>query len=205
MSDDVPNPIDFRDFHVAREWERDAPVKRPSRPAFFREYAVQMREHTRPVTSVLELGSGPGFLAQHLLVTCPHLDYTALDFSAAMHQLARARLGESADRVRFVERNFREKAWTDGLGSFDCVVTHQAVHELRHKRYATGLHKQVSAVLHPGGLYLVCDHFAGRRGMANEQLYMTPQEQKLSLIDAGFESPELVKCADKLAMYRAVC
>ena len=204
MSEDVPSPIDLRDFDDAREWERTALSKRPSRPDFFDLYAEQISTHARPVATVLELGSGPGFLAKHLLGKLPEISYTALDFSGAMNELARARLGEAVNRVRFVERSFRDDRWVEGLGLFDCVVTHQAVHELRHKRHATRLHTQVATILPSGALYLVCDHFSGTGGMSNDQLYMTQAEQRASLVAGGFENPELLKTDDKLALFRAV-
>ena len=204
MPADVPSPIDLRDRDDAREWERTALSKRPSRPDYFDLYAEQISSHMRPIATVLELGSSPGFLAKHLLETLPEISYTALDFSVAMHELARARLGEEAERVRFVERSFKDGDWMVGLGIFDCVVTHQAVHELRHKRYATTLHTQVATVLPTGALYLVCDHFAGDGGMDNDQLFMTQGEQQASLKAGGFEFPELLKSDDKLAMYRGV-
>ena len=204
MPEDVPSPIDFRDLNDAREWERTALSKRPSRPSFFEAYAEQIRAHTRPIVTVLELGSGPGFLAEHLLEKLLHIAYTALDFSGAMHELARMRLGATVERARFVERSFKEENWVDELGQFDCVVTHQAVHELRHKRHATQFHRQVATVLPVGGLYLVCDHFSGGDGMVDDPLFMTREEQKASLIAGGFEAPELLKTDDTLAMYRAI-
>ena len=204
MPEDVPSPIDLRTMADARDWARTALSKRPSRPDFFELYTRQISAHEPPVASVLELGSGPGFLATHLLSSLPTLSYTALDFSGAMHELARERLGGMADRVQFVERSFKDEDWPHGLGSFNCVVTHQAVHELRHKHYATALHAHVFAVLSSGGLYLMCDHFAGRDGMTNDQLYMTQGEQQAALVSAGFEAPELLKTTDRLAMYRAV-
>ena len=204
MPADVPSPIDLRDVNDARQWERTALTKRPSRPSFFEAYAEQIRAHVRPIETVLELGSGPGFLVAHLLAKLPHIAYTALDFSAAMHELARMRLGKTAERVRFVERSFKEEGWADELGKFDCVVTHQAVHELRHKRHAADLHRQVAAVLPDGGLYLMCDHFSGDGGMVDDQLFMTQEEQKASLVAGGFGAPERLKTDDTLAMYRAI-
>ena len=202
MPKDVPSPIDLRDASDAQEWARTALSKRPSRPSFFQAFEAQIRAHPRPITSVLELGSGPGFLAEHLLKAFPDITYTALDFSQAMHNLARARLGEKAERVQFLEGNFKDAQWMVDLGEFDCVVTHQAVHELRHKRHTAGLHRQVAKVLSSGGLYLVCDHFQGDGGMADDQLYMTQAEQKAALIEGGFGAPILIKTEDSLAMYQ---
>ena len=120
-----------------------------------------------------------------------------------MHELAGHRLGEKVSRVRFVERSFKELDWRSDLGAFECVVTNQAVHELRHKRYAQALHEQIRDVLSAGGFYLVCDHFAGDGGMSNSELYMTKEEQQTALTGAGFTNVDLVMCDSSLIMYRA--
>src|SRR2546425_986969 len=168
----------------AIEWESGAMSKRPWRTEFFAQFASAIASATNPVRRILELGSGPGFLAEHLLRALPFVSYFALDFSPAMHQLAMQRLGPLASQVQFVERSFREPDWPKGLGRFECVVTNQAVHELRHKRYAATLHAQVRGLLASGGLYLVCDHFFGEGGMKNDQLYMSVAEQRDALLGA---------------------
>ena len=200
MTIDVPSPIDLRRMSDARPWAETALARRPVRPEFFDAFA---REIGRDGARILELGSGPGFLAEHLLRAWPGLDYTALDFSPAMHQLAAERLGERAARVRFVQRSFREAAWVDGLGPFDVVVTHQAVHELRHKDHATTLHAQVRPLLAAGGRYLVCDHHLGGEGLSNDQLYMTVDQQRDALLRAGFTGVEAVLVKGGLALHRA--
>jgi SAM-dependent methyltransferase len=200
MLEDVPSPIDLRQISNAQAWAATALSKRPDRPEFF---ACLERAAGASPCRVLELGSGPGFLAHHLLSALPSLDYVALDFSAAMHDLARERLGVFAVRVQFVERSFKKDEWTQGLGQFDYVLTHQAVHELRHKRYAAALHRQVRALLAPNGAYLVCDHLTGPGGMGNDQLYMTVDEQRAALAEAGFATLELLLCKGGLALHRA--
>lgn len=203
MTDDVPSPIDLRLMSDAVAWADSAMQKRPWRTEFFDAFAAAIAGQAAAAGRVLELGSGPGFLAEHLLAARPEIEYVALDFSAAMHQLARQRLGELAARVTFVERNFRDAQWMADLGRFTCVVTHQAVHELRHKRHAEGLHRQVRTLLQPGGIYLVCDHYAGDDGMTNEQLYMRPDEQRESLENAGFEQVSQVLLKGGLVLHRA--
>jgi ubiquinone/menaquinone biosynthesis C-methylase UbiE len=168
----------------ALEWESTAMSKRPSRVDFFEAIASAVSG----VARVLELGSGPGFLAQHLLSALPNLQLVLLDFSPAMHKLAERRLGALVSRVEFVKRDFKSSSWSDGLGVFDAVVTNQAVHELRHKQHASVLHSQVRTLLRSGGAYLVCDHFAGIGGMSNTELYMTVEEQRSALVSAGFLS-----------------
>ena len=200
MPIDVPSPIDLRRMEDARPWAEAALGKRPVRPEFFDAFA---RLIGGDGARVLELGSGPGFLADHLLRALPGLDYVALDFSPSMHQLAAERLGERAARVRFIERSFREPAWGEGLGAFDFIVTNQAVHELRHKDHAPTLHAQARALLVPGGAYLVCDHWFGEGGLSSDQLYMTVDQQVDALRRGGFVEIETVLVKGGLALHRA--
>jgi SAM-dependent methyltransferase len=200
---DVPSPIDLRTLRDAQEWEASATSKRPWRAEFFAQFAASIAAAPFPVARILELGSGPGFLARELLSALPAVEYVALDFSAAMHQLAAHRLRPWLSRVRFEERSFLDAQWPDGLGTFECVMTNQAVHELRHKRHAPGLHRQVRGLLAPGGMYLVCDHFAGQEGMKNVDLYMSVDEQRAALLEAGFQTVEEVLRKGGLVLHQA--
>lgn len=185
---DVPSPIDLQAENDAREWASRAMSLRPWRADFFACIAKNLRTDVKPLR-VLELGSGPGFLAEQILRTHPDVQMVLLDFSEPMHRLARERLAPFADRITHVTASFKEPGWSAGLGQFHHVVTNQAVHEMRHKRYATGLHAEVRQVLLPAGTYLVSDHHAGgEEGMKNTELYMTVEEQLASLQAAGFSS-----------------
>jgi ubiquinone/menaquinone biosynthesis C-methylase UbiE len=201
---DVPSPIDLRLMADAKEWEQTAIEKRPWRTAFFERFSAEAQSLSSSIKHVLELGSGPGFLAEHMLQALPDIEMVLLDFSASMHQLAQERLGKMAGRVKFVERSFKQADWSEDLGKFDCVVTNQAVHELRHKRHAVTLHTQVRSVLNEGGIYLVCDHYAGEGGMKNDQLYMTVDEQRQALQSSGFQQIEQVMSLGGLVLHRAV-
>ena len=204
MRADVPSPIDLRRLEDAREWADEVMVKRPWRVEFFQVFALAI-QHTaaRQPVRVLELGSGPGFLAEHLLKTLPNIEYVALDFSPAMHELAAQRLGALAERVKFVERSFLDELWGHGLGEFDVVVTLQAVHELRHKSRAPKLHSQVKQLLSPGGSYLVCDHFAGEGGMSNDQLFMSVAEQQEAIRFGGFQNIRQLHAKGSLVLHHA--
>jgi ubiquinone/menaquinone biosynthesis C-methylase UbiE len=186
--EDVPSPIDLQAASDARAWAESANLVRPWRTTFFEAIAEAI--HPAKPVRVLELGSGPGFLAEQVLSRRPFVEMVLLDFSEPMHALARERLQNHSNRVQYVQRSFKEDHWMDGLGVFDHVVTNQAVHELRHKRYAGPLHEQVRSVLVPGGTYLVSDHYFGDDGMKKEGLYMTVEEQRRTLAAAGFTRVE---------------
>jgi SAM-dependent methyltransferase len=193
----------LRDPRDAREWERTA-QDRPGRAEIFEAFGRELVALGKSDLIVLELGSGPGFLATYLLDTLATVRLTLLDFSAAMHSLARLRIGpRMMTRVDLVERNFKEPGWSRGLGSFDAVITNQAVHELRHKRYAAQLYAEVKDILRPEGSFLVSDHFFGDGGLPNDQLYMTAAEQRAALFSAGFSDVKEAATAGSLAMHRA--
>jgi ubiquinone/menaquinone biosynthesis C-methylase UbiE len=200
---DVPSPIDFHTMSSARAWADSAMQKRPSRQEFFELFVKELSSLNRKDLATLELGSGPGFLAHHILQSLTEIKYTMLDFSSPMHELARQRLGAFAENVRFNQADFKTKEWTLSLETFDAVVTLQAVHELRHKTYALELHSSVRGLLRKGGIYLVCDHFIGKGGMTNTDLYMTAAEQCSALENAGFKNVQCVLQKDGLVFHRA--
>lgn len=200
---DVPSPIDFRTVAEAQAWAAAAMIKRPWREEFFRRMVDELAPLRAARGAILELGSGPGFLAQRMLERLPSAEYTALDFSPAMHALAKERLKGFADRVRFIEADFKTTHWTTGLPRYDAVVTVQAVHELRHKRHATGLYRAVNALLPPGGVFLMCDHIRGDAGMDDPALYMTLAEHEHALVEGGFNAVHEVHRESGQVLYRA--
>ncbi len=202
MPQDVPSPIDLRQMADAREWEAQA-EHRPGRDEILSRFVDEAVRWAGQCSRILELGSGPGFLAQRLLTQIPDAQYVALDFSSAMHVLAGERLAAFGDRVTFAERSFKTETWTEGLPSPDIVVTNQAVHELRHKSYAEHLHRQVHGILKEGGIYLVSDHFCGDGGLNNDELFMTKAEQFEALSNAGFSGVERLLTSGSLALHLA--
>jgi SAM-dependent methyltransferase len=183
---DVPSPVDFHELAQAREWEEQTIAKRPWRPQFFAAFVAALNGRFDREFSVLELGSGPGHLAEQILRDCKVARYVALDFSKPMHQLARARLAAFSDRTDFLERDFRSRDWITGLLNFDAVVTMQAAHELRHKRRLPAFLPQVRACLRPGGQFLYCDHYAESASAERRDLFLSRADQPVALREANF-------------------
>ena len=198
---DVPSPIDFHDPAQAKSWEQNTIVRRPWRPEFFQAFASELNSRFSQPFSVLELGSGPGHLAQQILSACQVARYCALDFSDAMHALACERLGPFAAKVEFVIRDFRSAEWSEGLGRFDAVVTMQAAHEIRHKRHLPKLLTQIRAVMVPDGILLYCDHYA--EGGENSDLMLNRDDQPLVLERAGFTDVRRLLEKGGMALYAA--
>lgn len=200
---DVPSPIDLQDMNDAKEWERTA-MLRPFRENFFEAFTTEISTIRKSDIDILELGSGPGFLAQYILSRINGINFTLLDFSEPMHELARQRLSEiKGSDIQYLLRSFKDSDWIDGINKVDVVITNQAVHELRHKRYAPALFARVHRLLKPDGVLLFCDHYFGDDGLGNDQLYMSRSEQREALAGAGFHVTEILVKGGR-ALYRAL-
>ena len=198
---DVPYGEDWHDADVAWAWSETADGVRPWRKqirAAFAERIAAAPEGAR----VLELGSGPGFLAESILRRCPGLArYVLFDLSEAMLALARTRVARHA-AAEFVRGDFKTGQWSEAVGGpFDFVVSMQAVHELRHKRHAQDLYRRIHALLVPGGQLLVCDHLPLDASEKSRTLYQTEAEQLGTLGAAGFANAEVALAIDKLRLY----
>jgi SAM-dependent methyltransferase len=195
---EVPSPIDFHDLAQARSWVDDTVTRRPCRPRFFEAFSVALSTYFEQPFSVAELGSGPGHLAKAVLAQCNVAAYAAVDFSNAMHTIAREHLGQAASAIRFVLADFRESNWAGPIASVDAVITMQAAHEVRHKSRLPALFRQIRDVVRPGGLFLFCDHYAETGSTKNSELFLSSDEQPILLAEAGFS--EVVRLLDEGGM-----
>jgi ubiquinone/menaquinone biosynthesis C-methylase UbiE len=191
--EDVQSPIDLKNAADALQWANEVNVKRLWRYKIFDYYAEEILKHA-PEGHILELGAGPGYLAEHLIRHCPDIQYTAFDFSDAMHALAKRKLIPSElERCRFITGDFKQPQWEEALQSqssykpFDVIIIHQALHELRHKRHAPLFHQAVKKMMNPDGCYLVCDHLYAPDAMQNNELYMSVAEHVKAFQDANFK------------------
>jgi cyclopropane fatty-acyl-phospholipid synthase-like methyltransferase len=196
-SADVPSPIDFRSEADARAWADAADRDRPWRTTLRLRFAELVG--TLPAgSSVLELGSGPGLLAECILERCNNVTrYTLLDFSEPMLSMSRARL-ERFPSAQFVNRDFKSADWNAELESpYSAVVAMQSVHEIRHKRHVPRLYHDVRQLLRPGGSLMVCDGVPRDTSLRWTSLSMTPEEQITAFTEAGFMDIVLDRLVDQ--------
>jgi cyclopropane fatty-acyl-phospholipid synthase-like methyltransferase len=175
--------------------------QRPWRPKFFAAFARALNANVDSPLDILELGSGPGHLAEHILNHCPLRKYVALDFSNAMHALARARLETFQSKIDFVQIDFRESDWPNKLGKFSAVVTMQAAHEMRHKNHLTKFLSTARGTLRKSGLLLYCDHYAEAGSAKNEELFVSREAQPKALQAAGFVRVQRILDEGGMALY----
>jgi len=198
---DVPYGNDWDDAAETAAYGESADRARPWRSEI-RDHIAARIATLASGARVLELGSGPGLLAHRVLEKCPNLEtYTLVDFSAHMLALSRQRLA-AFPAASFVLASFKSEEWSRRVGGrFDCVVSMQAVHELRHKRHVPRLYEQIHNVLSVPGLVLVCDHTPFDDSPRSIALYMTEQEQQRALAAAGFANVHVELTINGLMLY----
>jgi SAM-dependent methyltransferase len=197
---DIPSAHSFFDSGYVRSWLETTTVKHPERSAMFDQFVAEISAVNSQKLTVLELGSGPGVLAEQVLAQCPVQRYWLVDFSPQMHQLAHERLGDD-DRTIYVQADFKSPSWTEAISErVEVVVTMQALHELRHSSRSHDLYRQLTSVAEPGGLVLICDHL--RPPDDGRPLYMSVDEHLSALEAGGITNPSLVLTIDQLGFFR---
>lgn len=195
-------PHDYFNPEYVNQWEQSANSKRPFRAQFFDAFAAELSPFSK--LKILDLGAGPGFLAEHLLSRCDVASYHLFDFSPLMLELARARLSRFEGLLLFHQGSFLENNWCDALpGPFDAVVSIQAVHELRDTSRFPRLYRELGSLLTTDGQLLIADEVASEGDDAGP--FRTIDGQFSAFKEAGFEEICQVLAEGDLAMFRARC
>lgn len=194
---DYTGPHDYFNESYVRQWERIANSKRPFRIQFFDAFAAELKTLHKP--NVLDLGSGPGFLAEYILKHCDVASYHLFDFSPHMLELSRARLAPFDEQTRFHQGSFLDEKWWQTLpGPFDAIISLQAIHELRDAARIPQLYSELRLLLVEGGIILIADQV--NHETKKEEHLLTANEHKAALKRAGIEDVRQVYAAGDLVM-----
>ncbi len=189
---DVPPGVDFLDAAQARAWVAACEVDKPWREPMRRRFADLVADLPSGAR-VLELGSGPGYLAEAVLEHCPNLEsYTLLDFSEYLLELSRHRL-VNFPATHFIKADFKTAHWGQKLSPpYTAVLAMQSIHEIRHKRHVPDLYTRIRGLLEPDGLLAVCDGTPRDTTVLWQvSLFMTVAEQLDAFASAGFTEVKL--------------
>ncbi len=116
--------------------------------------------------SVLEPGSGPGFITEQLLELLPHSQITALDRDPMLNQRAADYLqGKGEGRLRILEASVMDISLPDN--SFDFTI---ARFLFQHLPDPVGAAKEMWRVLKPGGKLVITDIDDALWGMADPRI-----------------------------------
>jgi SAM-dependent methyltransferase len=199
----VPSEHHFDDPEYVRAWTDGINKRRSTRLLVFAQIADVLATWPARTSRVLELGSGPGMLAEQLLQHVDTIDeHTLFDFSEPMHELARERLAPFASRTVHVVGSFLDDDWINAVSPpYDAIVSLQAVHELRDATLIPGLYRDVHRLLAPGGALLIGDLINRDGDYQGHRL--TPDEHLHALSSTGFDDTKVLSVYDDLALVRA--
>ena len=145
---------EFHDEDFVAGWaERFVPT--PERLKLFNVILSQLNSHMPPDGCVVELGIGPGYLADYILRAMPAIQYFGIDFSAPMLDIARSRLQLYSDRVTYIQADLeKDKWWINIPVPVNAIVSTWALHDLASQENVEIVYKGCSQTLMKRGLIL---------------------------------------------------
>jgi tRNA (cmo5U34)-methyltransferase len=151
----------------------------------------------RPLTRVLDLGSGDGRLLALVKLARPEAQAVAVDFSATMLHRLRERF-DSDSSVSVIEHDL-DRPLPESLGAFDAIVSSFAIHHLIHVR-KRALYAEAYRLLAPGGVFCNLEHVASPTARLHQQFLAA------LAVGPGREDPsnKLLDLDTQLAWLRAI-
>ena len=143
-----------------KRWEAQQGLYLPEREARFGVMIEILRAIVGNAPTVIDLGSGPGSLAQRVADGLPDAHVVAVDADPLLLELGRQAVGDRGGRIRWVDADLRdsELALRLGLnGTADAAVSTTALHWLSPEELIV-LFRRLTHLLRPGGVFINGDH-----------------------------------------------
>jgi SAM-dependent methyltransferase len=140
------------------QWTAQLNRSRPERAEVIRHIIDQVAVLPFPAAQVVELGCGPGQLAEALLVALPQICYTGVDASKLLVTYTGERLAPFGSRAAVIQADLNEAAWLDHLPEqLHAIVSMQSLHDLGGEAEVDRIYDLSQGRLVPGGLFLNAD------------------------------------------------
>jgi len=198
MNEPIGAQHQFHDAEFVQGWaERFVPT--PERLALFDAILSELRSQIPASACVVELGIGPGYLADHLLGGLPGIHYYGVDFSVPMLQIARHRLQPHAGRIGYVQADLlKDEWWSEIPGAVDAVVSTWSLHDLGSRESVGRVYEHCAQLLQGGGVLLNGD-FIKPDGVVHEyEPGRFEIEKHIALLRrAGFELADCLLVLEK--------
>ncbi|MCL4301806.1 MAG: class I SAM-dependent methyltransferase [Anaerolineae bacterium] len=153
--------LTFRDLRTQEdvaEWTAGLQTRYPERAEVMQHTVAQLKALPFANPQVVELGPGPGLLAELLLRELPRLTYTGFDSSELLLAFARTKLAPFDGRATLVQADLNAAGWLNQLpGKLHAIISLQALHDLGDESHINRVYTLARRVLVPGGLLLNAD------------------------------------------------
>ena len=181
---------EFHSKEFALGWaERFEPT--PERIRLFELIFSQLKEAIPSDGRIVELGIGPGYLANYLLERMPSASYCGIDFSLPMLEIAQERLQRFSSRVTYTQADLVEEAWERKVSKpVHAIVSTWALHDLGSPKNINTVYERSYSVLGNSGI-LINGDFIKPTGAIQEfergRFYVTKHLELLA--NTGFSNP----------------
>jgi SAM-dependent methyltransferase len=184
--------ITFRDLRTLEdvsEWMVSLETRWPERVEVMQHIIEQIKALPFSEPHVVELGSGPGLLAELLLRESPQLTYTGVDSSELLLAFAQSRLAPFGQRARLVEADLKGDGWLNQLpAEIQAIVSLQSLHDLDDQSHIERVYNMSRRLLAPGGLLLNADFVISPDGTEPDHPGRLSVARHLEMLQAcGFE------------------
>lgn len=150
-----------------RRWEDQQQRYMPRREERFEAITDAIAALCGDAPHVVDLGCGPGSLAQRILEAIPGARVTAVDMDPVLLAIGRGALGDAGGRLRFVDSDLRDQ-WEAHMDlPVDAAASTTALHWLQGEALVD-LYSRLAAAIRPGGCFLDGDRLSA--GTANPQV-----------------------------------
>lgn len=184
---------DFHDPDYARDWaERFDPT--PARELLFATILTELGRLNPAPERILELGIGPGYLAERIMAQMPRIEYVGVDYSHAMLTLATQRLAQHRARLHLMQLDLLDEGWTERISKpVDAIVSTWALHDLGSEAAIASVYRGARRILGDGALLLNGDFVKPRGSPFDYEPGRIYPSSHLELLDqAGFEQVEIL-------------
>lgn len=198
--------LTFRDLRTqadVAEWTAGLQTRYPERTEVMRHLVAQLKALPFLVPQVVELGPGPGLLAELLLRELPQMQYIGFDSSELLLAYAQNQLAPFGTRAKLIHADLNTEDWLAHLpNDIHALISLQAMHDLGDESHISRIYGLARRLLTSGGLLLNAD-FVVPPGQKNpDQPGRRSIARHLELLHAhGFER---VSCTLKLGQFGCV-
>jgi len=188
----------FHDFKTAEEWAKKFSPS-PARMDLFETMLQSIRQLEANDFHIVELGIGPGFLAEFLLSRLENITYEGIDCSAPMRQIAAKRLEKFKNRITFTAADLTDPNWIKEVSqSPKVVVTTWALHDLFTQDNIHSVYQNTYQLLESGGIFLNGDFIKPDKVKVEYEGGRIEIKTHLDLLQSvGFQSANCLKEFEK--------
>jgi ubiquinone/menaquinone biosynthesis C-methylase UbiE len=144
----------FHDKQCALEWANRF-VPTPERLELFDTIIQQINEASFPGSHIVELGIGPGYLAERLLEKISNITYEGVDVSSQMLDLASTRLAAYMSRIKFTKADLINEDWGEKVSQpVGAIISTWALHDLGSEENTMKVYQACYRLLADEGILL---------------------------------------------------